>query len=100
MRIIWNNPVTCLHDGLCRCANNNIIPVIQNQNKWSWEKERIFTMNKKQIWTLVITIFAAVLLGSGVGFLYANQTNPGLEKAALEQEMEEQLKQETEALSE
>lgn len=55
-------------------------------------------MNKKQIWIFVITVFAAVLLGSGAGFLYANQTNPMLEKAALEQEMEEQLIQETETL--
>lgn len=55
-------------------------------------------MNKKQIWIFVITVFAAVLLGSGAGFLYANRTNPMLEKAALEQEMEEQLIQETETL--
>lgn len=56
-------------------------------------------MNKKQIMILVATVVVAVLLGSGAGFLYVNQTNPKLEKAALEQEMEEQLTQEAKELS-
>lgn len=56
-------------------------------------------MNKKQTIILITTIVFAVLLGSGVGFLYANQTNPRLEKAALEQEMQEQLTQEAQELS-
>ena len=56
-------------------------------------------MNKEQIMILVATVVVAVLLGSGAGFLYVNQTNPKLEKAALEQEMEEQLTQEAKELS-
>lgn len=63
------------------------------------KRERILVMNKKQTIILITTIVFAVLLGSGVGFLYANQTNPRLEKAALEQEMQEQLTQEAQELS-
>ncbi|MBQ3601191.1 MAG: hypothetical protein II992_08350 [Lachnospiraceae bacterium] len=48
---------------------------------------------------LVATVVMAILLGCGAGFIYANQTNPKLEKSALEQELKEQLTQEAEALS-
>ena len=57
-------------------------------------------MEKKQVTILIVTICVSLLLGVGAGFLYANQTNPKLEKAALEQEMEQQLQQEAEKLSE
>lgn len=57
-------------------------------------------MEKKQIMILVATVCVSLLLGCGAGFLYARQTNPKLEKATLEQEMQEQLTQEAEKLSE
>lgn len=56
-------------------------------------------MNKKQILILVATVVVAILLGSGVGFLYANKTTPKLDKATLEQEMKQKLTQEAEELS-
>ena len=56
-------------------------------------------MEKKQVTILIVAICASLLLGVGAGFLYANQTNPKLEKAVLEQEMEQQLEQEAEKLS-
>ena len=57
-------------------------------------------MEKKQVTILIVTICVSLLLGVGAGILYVNQTNPKLEKAALEQEMEQQLQQEAEKLSE
>ena len=57
-------------------------------------------MEKKQVTILIVTICISLLLGVGAGVLYVNQTNPKLEKVALEQEMEQQLKQEAEKLSE
>ena len=57
-------------------------------------------MEKKQIMIIVATGCVSLLLGCGAGFLYARQTNPKLEKATLEQEMQEQLTQEAEKLSE
>lgn len=62
-------------------------------------RERILVMNKKQILILVATVVVAILLGSGVGFLYANKTTPKLDKATLEQEMKQKLTQEAEELS-
>lgn len=56
-------------------------------------------MNKKQILILVAMVVVAILLGSGVGFLYANKTTPKLDKATLEQEMKQKLTQEAEELS-
>ena len=49
------------------------------------------TMEKKQVTILIVTICISLLLGVGAGVLYVNQTNPKLEKVALEQEMEQQL---------
>ena len=57
-------------------------------------------MEKKQILILIGTVCASLLVGVGAGFLFANQTNPKLEKAALEQEMKQELEQEAEKLSE
>lgn len=56
-------------------------------------------MNKKQSLIFVVTVVVAILLGSGVGFLYANKTTPKLDKATLEQKIEQQLTQEAEELS-
>lgn len=56
-------------------------------------------MNKKQSLSFVVTVVVAILLGSGVGFLYANKTTPKLDKATLEQKIEQQLTQEAEELS-
>lgn len=55
-------------------------------------------MEKKQKIILIITICISILLGVGAGILYVNQTNPKLEKAVLEQELEEQLTKEAEKL--
>lgn len=57
-------------------------------------------MEKKQVTILIVTICISLLLGVGAGVLYVNRTNPKLEKVTLEQEMEQQLKQEAEKLSE
>ena len=62
-------------------------------------RERILAMNKKQSLIFVVTVVVAILLGSGVGFLYANKTTPKLDKATLEQKIEQQLTQEAEELS-
>ncbi|MBQ3601415.1 MAG: hypothetical protein II992_09495 [Lachnospiraceae bacterium] len=55
-------------------------------------------MEKKQKIILIITICISILLGVGAGILYVNHTNPKLEKAVLEQELEEQLTKEAEKL--
>ena len=56
-------------------------------------------MNKKQSLIFIVTVVVAILLGSGVGFLYANKTTPKLDKATLEEKIEQQLTQEAEELS-
>lgn len=57
-------------------------------------------MDKKQRTILIVSVCISLLLGIGAGVIYVNQTNPKLEKATLEQEMEEQLEQEAEKLLE
>lgn len=57
-------------------------------------------MDKKQIRTLIVLACIALSVGIGVGFLYANQAHPKIERETLEKQLNEQLEQEAGKLAE
>lgn len=55
-------------------------------------------MNKRQIRILISVACFALIIGIGVGFLYASQTHPRLDKEILERQLNEELEQEADKL--